>query len=381
MGPLQGIKIVEMVGIGPAPHCCMLLSDMGAEIIRIDRPGGNKVGGTNRAAVLNRGRKSIALDLKTPEGVETTLRLIDQADGLVEGFRPGVMERLGLGPELCLERNPKLIFGRMTGWGQDGPLAQVAGHDINYIALAGALGAIGEKDGGPVPPLNLIGDFGGGGMMLAFGMVCGLLEAKGSGKGQMIDAAMLEGSALLMAGIFMAKNSGTWPHPRGENWLDGGAAFYGTYQCADGEWIGIGSLEPQFYGLLRETLGLDDPIFDRQWDHDAWPEQKRILGEIFATKTRDEWDEILGGIDVCFAPVLGLDEVMEHPHNKARGVYVAPDGNVQPAPAPRFSRTPPTIQGPPALPGEHNEEALSAWGFSAEEIADLREKSIIADPA
>ncbi len=256
MGPLKGIRIVEMVGIGPAPHCCMLLSDMGAEIIRIDRPGGNRVGGTNRAAVLNRGRKSIAIDIKTPEGVATALRLIDQADGLVEGFRPGVMERLGLGPDLCIERNEKLIFGRMTGWGQDGPLALVAGHDINYIALSGALASIGDQERGPVPPLNLVGDFGGGGMMLAFGMVCGLLEAKGSGKGQVIDASMLEGSALLMAGIFMAKNSGTWTHPRGENWLDGGAAFYGTYRCADGEWVGIGSLEPQFYGLLRETLGL-----------------------------------------------------------------------------------------------------------------------------
>jgi alpha-methylacyl-CoA racemase len=380
MGPLKGIKIVEMVGIGPAPHCCMLLSDMGAEIIRIDRPGGNPVGGTDRAAVLNRGRKSIAIDIKTSEGVATALRLIGQADGLVEGFRPGVMERLGLGPDLCIERNEKLIFGRMTGWGQDGPLALVAGHDINYIALSGALASIGDQERGPVPPLNLVGDFGGGGMMLAFGMVCGLLEAKGSGKGQVIDASMLEGSALLMAGIFMFKNSGTWTHPRGENWLDGGAAFYGTYRCADGEWVGIGSLEPQFYALLRETLGLTDPIWDRQWDHDAWPEQKRLLAAVFATKTRDQWTEILGAIDVCFAPVMNLDEVMEHPHTKARGVYVAPDGHVQPAPAPRFSRTPAKIQSPPAKPGEHNDAALADWGFAADEISALRSAGVLVDP-
>ena len=380
MGPLQGIKIVEMVGIGPVPHCCMLLSDMGAEIIRIDRPGGNRVGGTNRAAVLNRGRKSVALDIKTAQGVETTLRLIDRADGLVEGFRPGVMERLGLGPELCLARNEKLIVGRMTGWGQDGPLASVAGHDINYIALSGALASIGDQERGPVPPLNLIGDFGGGGMMLAFGMVCGLLEARGSGKGQVIDASMLEGSALLMAGIFLAKNSGSWEHPRGENWLDGGAAFYGTYQCADGEWICIGSLEPQFYALLRETLGLTDPLWDRQWDHDAWPEQKRRLSAIFATKSRAAWTEIMGQIDICFAPVMNLDEVMDHPHTKARGVYVAPDGNVQPAPAPRFSRTPPEIQSPPAKPGEHNDEVLASWGFDVGEIAALRDAAVLADP-
>jgi len=284
MGPLQGIKIVEIVGIGPAPHCCMILSDMGAEIIRIDRPGGNKVGGTDEAAILNRGRKSIALDLKTTEGVNTARRLIRQADGLVEGFRPGVMERIGLGPEVCLDDNKKLIYGRMTGWGQDGPLSGVAGHDINYIALAGALGAIGDKERGPIPPLNLIGDFGGGGMMLAFGVVCGILESKNSGKGQIIDASMLEGSALLMAGVLMAKNSGTWNYPRGENWLDGGAAFYGTYECSDGEWICIGSLEPQFYNLLREKLELKESIWDKQWDHDSWPEQKRLLSEKFKRK-------------------------------------------------------------------------------------------------
>ncbi len=381
MGPLKGIKIVEMVGIGPAPHCCMLLSDMGAEVIRIDRPGGNKVGGTNRAAVLNRGRKSIAIDIKTEAGSETTLRLIDQADGLVEGFRPGVMERLGLGPDLCLSRNPALVYGRMTGWGQSGPLASVAGHDINYIALSGALASIGDQERGPVPPLNLIGDFGGGGMMLAFGMVCGLLEARGSGQGQVIDASMLEGSALLMAGIFMSRNSGSWNRPRGENWLDGGAPFYCTYQCADGEWICIGSIEPQFYKLLRDTLELIDPLWDRQWDQAAWPEQKRRLRDIFRTRSRAEWTELMGQLDICFAPVMNLEEVLDHPHTRERDVFLSSDGNIEPAPAPRFSRTPPAIQSPPARPGEHNDEVLSAWGFQDSEIAGLRDAGVLADPA
>ncbi len=379
MGPLEGVRIVEMVGIGPAPHCCMLLSDMGAEIVRVDRPGGNPVGGRDRAAVLNRGRKSVALDLKKPEAAAAVLRLVERADGLVEGFRPGVMERLGLGPEACLARNPRLVYGRMTGWGQDGPLAQVAGHDINYIALSGALDAIGDRERGPVPPLNLVADFGGGGMMMAFGMACGLFEARGSGRGQTIDAAMLEGSALLMAGIFAIRNAGNWPGGRGENWLDGGAHFYGAYECADGKWISIGSLEPQFYRLLRDTLGLDDPLWDRQWDRDAWPEQKRRLGDIFRTRTRAEWTETMGELDICFAPVMELGEVMEHPHSRARGVFVAPEGHLQPAPAPRFDRTPPAIQSPPPRPGEHNDEALADWGFSTGEIAALRAAGALSD--
>ena len=379
MGPLKGMKIVEMVGIGPAPHCCMLLADMGAEIIRIDRPGGNRVGGRDRNAILNRGRKSLTLDIKNPNGVQTALRLIDQADALVEGFRPGVMERLGLGPDVCLPRNPQLIYGRMTGWGQDGPLASIAGHDINYIALSGALASIGDKERGPVPPLNLVGDFGGGGMMMAFGMVCGLLEAQGSGQGQVVDVSMLEGAALLMAGIFQSKASGGWESPRGENWLDGGAPFYGTYKCADSEWICIGSIEPQFYGLLRKTLGLTDPLWDRQWDNESWPEQKRQLKDIFLTKSRAEWTEIMGDQDICFAPVMNLDEVLEHPHTKARKVFVTDDGVVQPAPAPRFSRTPPIIQSPPALPGEHNDEVLESWGFSNVEIKSMRDSGVLGD--
>ena len=380
MGPLKGIKLIEMVGIGPAPHCCMLLADMGAEIIRIDRPGGNKLGGKDERAVLNRGRQSVALNLKTSKGVETALRLIGQADGLVEGFRPGVMERFGLGPDICLKQNKKLVYGRMTGWGQDGPLANVAGHDINYIALAGALGAIGDQERGPVPPLNLVGDFGGGGMMLAFGMVCGLLETKSSGKGQIIDAAMLEGSALLMAGVLLSRNAGSWNDRRGENWLDGGAPFYNTYECKDGEWISIGCIEPQFYALMREHLNLKDKLWDKQWNRDLWPPQKKALREIFSKKTREEWDNLLGNLDVCFAPVLNLDEIMDHPHNKAREVFLAPGGNVQPAPAPRFSRTPGRIQSPPAKPGEHNSEVLENWGFRKNEVEKLRKDKIISDP-
>ena len=380
MGPLKGIKLVEMVGIGPAPHCCMLLADMGAEIIRIDRPGGNKLGGRDEAAILNRGRQSVALDLKTSRGVETALKLISKADGIIEGFRPGVMERLGLGPNVCLERNDRLVYGRMTGWGQDGPLANVAGHDINYIALAGALGSIGDQERGPVPPLNLVGDYGGGGMMLAFGMVCGLLETKSSGKGQVIDAAMLEGSALLMAGVLLSKNSGSWESPRGENWLDGGAPFYNTYQCIDEEWICIGCIEPQFYALLREQLKLEDELWDQQWDRKLWPLQKKLLKNIFNKKTRTDWCNILGDLDVCFAPVLNLDEIMDHPHNKARGVFLAPGGNIQPAPAPRFSRTPGTIKSPPVRPGENNSEALERWGFEKNEIEALRNDRIISDP-
>ena len=380
MGPLKGIKLIEMVGIGPAPHCCMLLADMGAEIIRIDRPGGNKLAGKDKTAILNRGRKSVALNLKTSRGVETALRLISQADGLVEGFRPGVMERLGLGPEICLKQNKELVYGRMTGWGQDGPLANVAGHDINYIALAGALGSIGDQERGPVPPLNLVGDFGGGGMMLAFGMVCGLLETKSSGKGQIIDAAMLEGSALLMAGVLLSKNAGSWNDRRGENWLDGGAPFYNIYECKDGEWICIGCIEPQFYALMREHLNLKDKLWDKQWSRDLWPQQKKVLRKIFSKKTREEWDNLLGNLDVCFAPVLNLDEIMDHPHNKAREVFLAPRGNIQPAPAPRFSRTPGRIQSPPPKPGEHNSEVLENWGFRKNEVEKLRKDKIISDP-
>ena len=355
---------------------------MGAEIIRIDRPGGNALGGSSRGAVLNRGRKSITLDLKNPASIEAVLRLLEKADGLVEGFRPGVMERLGLGPEVCLARNPRLVFGRMTGWGQDGPLAKRAGHDINYIALTGALESIGDQERGPVPPLNLVGDFGGGGMLLAFGMVCALLEARNSGQGQVVDAAMVDGAAALMAGIYSAKGTGRWPNrPRGENWLDGGAHFYGSYQCADGNWICIGSIEPQFYDLLRQTLGLEGADWDDQWTPEGWPALKQKLADVFKTKSRAEWTEIMGDTDICFAPVMAMDEVLDHPHIAARETFVTADDVLQPAPAPRFSRTTPEIQSSPAFAGEHNEEVLAAWGFADGDIEALKATGALADPA
>ncbi|HLN23415.1 MAG TPA: CaiB/BaiF CoA-transferase family protein, partial [Patescibacteria group bacterium] len=276
MGPLAGIKVVEIAGLGPGPFCAMLLADLGAEVLRIDRPGSRDVL-AQRYDILARGRRSVAIDLKHPQGVEAALQLIANADALIEGFRPGVMERLGLGPEVCLTRNAKLVYGRMTGWGQSGPLAATAGHDINYIAISGALHAIGEAGGGPVPPLNLVGDFGGGGLLLAFGLVCALLEARGSGRGQVVDAAMTDGSALLMAMIYSLKGNGMWQDQRGSNLLDGGAPFYGTYQCADGKWIALGSIEPQFYAQLVAKCGLDDPLFQRPQDRAQWPELRRKL--------------------------------------------------------------------------------------------------------
>jgi len=375
MGPLQGIKIIEIAGIGPGPFCAMMLADLGAEIVRVDRKSAE---GTKRPGdILARGRKSIAVDLKSPDGVETVLTLIDQADALIEGFRPGVMERLGLGPDVCAARNSKLVFGRMTGWGQEGPMAQAAGHDINYISLTGALGAIGRKDEKPVPPLNLVGDFGGGGMMLALGIVAALLEAKTSGQGQVVDAAMTDGSAALMGIIYGMASSGAWSSEQGTNMLDTGAHFYDTYECKDNKCISIGSIEPQFYALLLEKTGIDDPEFQKQMDRSVWPSLSAKLEAVFMTKTRDEWCEIMEGSDVCFAPVLGIDEAPHHPHNVARKTFVEIDGVTQPAPAPRFSRTESEIQGPPPTTGEHTDEVLSAWGFSADTIADLRGKGAI----
>jgi alpha-methylacyl-CoA racemase len=375
MGPLKGIKVVEFAGIGPGPFCAMMLSDMGAEVIRLDRLSAKGVG--SRREVYLRGRRSIALELKHPDGVAAALRLIEQADALIEGFRPGVMERLGLGPEVCLARNPRLVYGRMTGWGQTGPLKDAAGHDINYIALSGALHAIGRAGEKPVPPLNLLGDFGGGGMLLAFGLVCGLLEARQSGQGQVIDAAMTDGSALLMAIIYQLKANGRWRNQRESNMLDGGAHFYDSYECADGKYIAIGSIEPQFYALLLAKLGLDEVAFQPQLDAQRWPELKAKLTAVFLTKTRAEWRALLEGTDVCFAPVLDLDEAPLHPHNVARGAFAELEGVIQPAPAPRFSRTPPEIQRPPGVCGEHTEDALTDWGFSAEELAELKRKGAI----
>ncbi len=374
MGPLSGFRIIELAGIGPGPFCGMMLSDMGAEVIRIDRPG---AAAGRTPDVLVRNRRSVAVDLKKPEGVETVLRLVETADALLEGFRPGVTERLGLGPDECLARNPKLVYGRMTGWGQDGPLAQAAGHDINYIGLSGALHAIGRPGEKPVPPLNLVGDFGGGGMLLAFGLVCGMLEAQKSGKGQVVDAAMVDGAATLMAMFFSMSAAGVFKDQRGTNMLDGGAHFYDTYETRDGKYVCIGSIEPQFYALLVEKAGLDKERFAPQMDASQWPDLKRELTEVFKSKTRDEWCGIMEGTDVCFAPVLSIFEAPDHPHNKARGTFVELDGVVQPAPAPRFSRTAPAISHSAPPPGRDSAAVLSACGFSDEEIAGLREKGVI----
>lgn len=359
MGPLQGIRIIEMAGIGPGPFCAMLLADMGADVIRVERVGGNNLLGVDYD-ILNRGKRSVAVDLKTAHGVETTLKLLEKAHGLIEGFRPGVMERIGLGPDLCLGRNPKLIYGRMTGWGQDGPLAHAAGHDINYIALTGALHAIGTKEGAPVPPLNLVGDFGGGAMYLAFGMVCGLLEAQSSGKGQVIDAAMTDCASHLMAMMYGLKHHDLWVEKRESNLLDGGAHFYGAFECADGKWVSIGSIEPKFYALLLEKAGIEDKAFKKQHSTGDWPELKGKMADIFKARTREEWCDIMEGTDICFAPVLDMSEAPDHHHNKARGTFIERDGVVQPAPAPRFSRTCPIIQRHPPEPGEHTDEILMA---------------------
>jgi alpha-methylacyl-CoA racemase len=372
-GPLDGVKIVEFAGIGPGPFCGMLLSDLGADVVRIDRVGGPRGGSrpaADRFSVTQRGRRSIALDLKTPAAIETCLKLMDRADAAFEGFRPGVMERLGLGPDLALARNPRLVYGRMTGWGQTGPLAHAAGHDINYIALSGALHAIGVKDK-PVPPLNLVGDFGGGALYLAFGLLAGVISARTTGKGQVVDVAMTDGAASLLSMFYGLKGVGMWSNDRRDNLLDGGAHFYDTYECADGKWVAIGSIEPQFYALLREKVGLDDPAFDTQMDRRTWGDLKEKLGQVLKTKTRDEWCAVMEGTDVCFAPVLDLDEAPRHPHNVARKAFVEIDGVVQPAPAPRFSKTPGEVQGPPPAPGADTEAALSDWGFSTAEVKAL----------
>ncbi len=375
MGPLTGIRVVEMAGIGPGPFTAMMLSDLGAEVIRVDRLSHKGTG--HRANVLNRGRKSIAVDLKNPRGVETTLRLIEQADVVLEGFRPGVMERLGLGPEKCLSVNPRLIFGRMTGWGQTGPLSQAAGHDINYISIAGALGAMGYADRPPAPPLNLVGDFGGGAMYLLTGILAALVERATSGQGQIIDAAMTDGTASLLSPFFGLMAMNMWTTDRFSNRLDGGAFYYGSYECSDGKYISIGSLEPQFYALLLEKAEITDPEFQEQLDEAAWPAKREKLNQLFKTRTRQQWRDIMEGTDVCFAPVLDLKEAPAHPHNIERKTFVELDGVVQPAPAPRFSRTQGEIQGPAAMAGEHTREVLSAWNFTDQEIGELQASGAI----
>jgi alpha-methylacyl-CoA racemase len=362
----------------------MMLADMGAEVIRIDRkpvpgaPNPYPSAGT-RFDVMARGRRSLVLDLKHPAAKEVLFKLVEQADVLLEGFRPGVMERLGLGPEPCRERNPKLVYGRVTGWGQDGPLAQAAGHDLNYIALSGMLHAMGRADTPPAPPLNLVGDFGGGGMMLAFGVVCAVLEARGSGKGQVVDAAMTDGSALLGAMIYGLRAHGSWSGSREANLLDGGAPFYDTYACADGRLVSVAAIEPQFYAKLLALAGATDPEFDAQMDQRSWPQLKAKFAALFATRDRDEWCALLEGTDACFAPVLDIAEAPQHPHNAARGTFIEIDGVTQPAPAPRFSRTMAQVAGAPAAPGEHSAAILADWGWNAQAIAALKEQQVIYD--
>ena len=373
-GPLSGLKVVEFAGIGPGPFCGMLLSDLGADVVRIDRKG---QGRASPADITARGRRSIGLDLKNPASIETCLKLMESADAVFEGFRPGVMERLGLGPDVALKRNPKLVYGRMTGWGQFGPYANAAGHDMNYIAITGALHAIGTNDK-PIPPLNLVGDFGGGALYLAFGLLAGVLNARQTGQGQVIDCAMSDGAASLMAMFYGFKASGMWKEERRANLLDGGAHFYDTYQCADGKWISIGSIEPQFYALLLEKTGINDPAFAAQMDRGSWNDLRDKLAHVIAQKTQAEWCEIMDATDVCFAPVLDLDAAPKHPHNVARQTFVELGGVVQPAPAPRFSATPGEIQGPPPAIGAHDREALADWGFSPAAIDELKAAGALA---
>ena len=380
MGPLKGLTIIEISGIGPGPFAGMSLADMGANVIRVERPGGTDFSNAQepRLDFLNRGKRCICVNLKQREGVATVLQLLEKADGLLEGNRPGVMERLGLGPDICLEKNPALVYGRMTGWGQEGPMAQAAGHDLNYVALAGALHPIGRAGEKPAIPLNMVGDFGGGGLMLAYGMVCALLEAKTSGKGQVVDAAMIDGAATLMASTFAASQVGFWREERGTNLLDGGAHFYEVYETSDGKYISLGAIEPQFYAALLETLGEDATYFQNQWDMDNWPAMQEQMSAIIKGKTRDQWDAVFAGVDVCYAPVLAMSEVRHHPHHQARGTFIDDGEYWQPAPAPRFSRTKAELRGPSARLGQHTQDILREFGFSDQDIAEkLASKAVV----
>jgi alpha-methylacyl-CoA racemase len=368
-GPLEGLKVLEFAGLGPAPFCGMLLADLGADVVRIDRKGGSTVLG--RWDVTARGRRSVALDLKRPEAVETCLRLCERADALVEGYRPGVMERLGLGPEAVLGRNPRLVYGRMTGWGQAGSLAPTAGHDLNYLALSGALHAIGTEEK-PTPPLNLVADYGGGALYLAFGLLAGVLHARETGRGQVVDAAMTDGAASLMSVIYALKAAGAWnPAERRANLLDGGAPFYDTYRCADGKWVALAALEPPFFAEFLTRAGLPADLAGWQGDRDRWPELRQALERCFEARPRDGWMEVFEGSDACVAPVLSMAEAPAHHHNAARGTFLERDGVVQPAPAPRFSHTPGAVQGPPPEVGEHGREALLDWGLESAEVDAL----------
>jgi alpha-methylacyl-CoA racemase len=387
-GPLSGIKIIELAGIGPAPFTCMMLADAGAQVLRLERaPAGAVEAGeefANSGAgsywdLLNRSRSSVGIDLKNPDALELVLGLVEQADGLIEGFRPGVAERLGVGPEDCFARNKRLVYGRMTGWGQDGPMASMAGHDIDYIAIGGALWSLGRADSAPVPPLNLVGDFGGGGMLLAFGMVAALLEAARSGEGQIVDAAMVDGAASLMTMIHAFHRHGLWNDERGANMLDTGAPFYEVYETADGKWMAVGGIEAQFYAELIRGLGLEgDSSFPAQMSRDQWPAMKARFAGIFRSKTRDEWSEIFDGTDACVVPVLSPWEAHLHPHNVARSTFVEVNGTVQPAPAPRFSRTPSSISKPPSPPGADTISALVEWGVSEDAVKKLRESGALS---
>jgi alpha-methylacyl-CoA racemase len=364
-GPLSGLKVIEMPAIGPVPFCGMLLADLGADVLRIDRTGDVDLGlpVEPKYELLGRGKRSLALDLKDPKAIALVLDLIGKADAVIEGFRPGVMERLGLGPDVALQRNSKLVYGRMTGWGQSGPLSHAAGHDINYIALTGALHAIGNAGGRPVPPLNLVGDFGGGSLYLAMGLLAALFERQQSGKGQVVDAAMVDGAASLMTLFYGLKGAGLWGDTRGGNMLDSGAPWYDTYECSDGGFVAIGSIEGKFYADLVKVLGLDPATLPKQHDRKRWLSLRAAIAATFRTKTRDEWCALMEGSDICFAPVLSLEEAPRHPHMAARETFVAPDGVVQPGPAPRFSRTPPQIGRNPPVRGEGGEEALQDWGL------------------
>jgi len=382
-GPLNGYRIIEIAGIGPGPFAAMMLSDLGAEVVRVNRANEVRSPRPDRPNpdVTARGRRSVAVDLKSAGGVEALLALVDGADALIEGFRPGVMERLGVGPDVCLARNPRLVFGRMTGWGQDGPYARAAGHDINYISLGGALAHFGRRGEAPVPPMNMVGDFGGGGMLLALGVVAGLLDAAKRGEGQVVDAAMVDGTALLMTMFWTLREVGMFDeNRRGENMLDTGAHFYDVYRCADGDYVSIGSIEPQFYAELLSRTGLaDDEEFAAQMDAERWPALKERLSEVFASKTREEWCDLMEGSDVCFAPVLKMTEAAVHPHNVARKTFIEIDGVTQPAPAPRFSATPPTVSRPPSHAGEHTSEVFTEWGVAQEQLEAWKTDGAVVD--
>ncbi|MBV9842281.1 MAG: CoA transferase [Sphingomonadaceae bacterium] len=372
-GALDGLRIIELSGIGPAPFTAMMLADHGAEVIRVSRQTPNEMfGNLSQFDILGRSRKVIGVDMKSPAGLQVVRDLLLSADGLIEGYRPGVMERLGLAPDTLIQDNPRLVYGRMTGWGQEGPLASMAGHDINYIAVNGILSTVAGRDHRPVPPVNYVGDFGGGGMLLAFGMAAALLSVARGGPGQVVDAAMVDGSALLSAMVWQIKAGGMWSEAAGDNLLDGGAPFYGTFECADGRFVSIGAIEPQFYRALRAVLGiLDDPDFDDQLDRARWPRLREKIAAVFFSRPRQHWCEVFAAHDACFAPVMSLDEAKHHPHLVARKTYVEVAGHIQPAPAPRFSATPPSPPMPVREPGQDATLVLASIGYSADRISTL----------